>query len=128
MTFICLALGAPLVTTLPSLSLRVSGPENIEGIENLKLVATITNTCNQTMKLLNVPGSPLSKAPAEIFWVRDVAGNKPLFTGIRVIEYVPSMVSHLKEEHFFTTLAPGEFVDVEHDRTSLQHSKCDHLT
>lgn len=99
---------------LPSLSLRVSGPRKVEGIENLKLLATITNTCNETLKLLNDPVSPLSKLPAQTFWIEDAAGNRPQFTGMKV-KYIPSRVALLKEKDFFTVLAPGESVDVEHD-------------
>jgi len=39
----------------PSLSLKVSGADVAEGVENLKVTATLTNTGDSTLKLLNDP-------------------------------------------------------------------------
>ena len=41
----------------PGLSVHVSGPQTIEGIENLTLVATVTNVGDETLKLLKDPRS-----------------------------------------------------------------------
>ena len=39
----------------PSLSLKVSGADAAEGVENLKVVTTLTNTGDSTLKLLKDP-------------------------------------------------------------------------
>jgi peptidyl-Lys metalloendopeptidase len=83
----------------------------VTDVENLKLVATVTNTGTETLKILNDPLSPLSKLPAKTFTITDASGRSPIFTGIKV-KYVPSAAIAAGA---FTVLAPGESVNVEHD-------------
>jgi len=51
----------------PGLSLKVSGVDAAEGVENLKVTATLTNTGDSTLKLLNDPRtvSPVTSMPVE---------------------------------------------------------------
>jgi len=49
-----LALGAN-ASASPSLSLKLSGADAAKGIEELKVTATLTNTGDNTLKLLNDP-------------------------------------------------------------------------
>jgi peptidyl-Lys metalloendopeptidase len=90
----------------------VPGPESVNGVENLKVVATVTNTGDQTLKVLNDPRGPLSTLPANTFDITDSAGARPAFTGIRV-KYSPEAAAAAGA---FTTLAPGQSVVVEHNR------------
>jgi peptidyl-Lys metalloendopeptidase len=106
------------VVAVPSLSLRVSGPQSVEGVENLKLVTTVTNTGNETLKLLKDPNGPLSKIQTRTFDIRDATGKQPRFTGTK-LKYIPSMAALLEGEDYFTVLSPGESLDVEHDCMSL---------
>jgi peptidyl-Lys metalloendopeptidase len=109
-----LTLSAVAASAEPSLSLCVSGPQTVEGVENLILTTTIANICNETLKLLNDPRGPLSKAPTDTFDIKGSADTKPLFIGIEV-EYDPFKVVINGSQDAFTTLAPGESAVVEHD-------------
>lgn len=83
-------------------------------MESLKVVATITNTGDEAIKILNDPRGPLSKLPTDTFAITDGTGAKPSFTGIKV-KYVPKTAASMGA---YTTLAPGEFVKVSHNRKS----------
>lgn len=87
-------------------------------VENLTVVATITNTGDESLKILNDPRSPLSKLPADTFTITDAAGSRPAFTGIKA-KYVPQAVAAAGVEGSFTVLAPGASIEVEHDRQSF---------
>lgn len=137
-----LAASAVVANAVPSLSLKVSGtlyissllqlatsliaclgPESVSTVENLKVTATLTNTGDETVKLLNDPLSPLSKLPAETFKITSEAtGAKPTFTGARV-KYVPEVAAANKG---YTVLAPGQSIDVEHDCKCYQRLLGDH--
>lgn len=83
------------------------------GVENLKVVATITNTGDETLKILNDPRSLLSKRPANKFSITDARGARPAFTGIKV-KYSPETAARMGA---FTVLEPGASIDVTHDRS-----------
>lgn len=83
-------------------------------VENLKVVATITNTGDETLKILNDPRGPLSPLPANTFAITDANGASPNFTGIKV-KYVPEAAIAAGKDAM-TVLAPGQSIDVEHNR------------
>lgn len=91
--------------------LFIIGPKSVNGVENLKVVATITNTGDETLKILNDPQSPLSTLPANTFDITDSNGSRPAFTGIKVKYSLESAV----EAGAFTVLAPGKAIDIEHN-------------
>jgi peptidyl-Lys metalloendopeptidase len=101
-------------SALPSLSLRVHGPQIVYAVENLVLITNISNTGNETLKLLNNPQGPTSKTPTNKFDIRSSAGERPLFTGIEV-NYDPFKAANTGDHDAFTVLAPGESISVEHD-------------
>ncbi|PFH50593.1 hypothetical protein AMATHDRAFT_75492 [Amanita thiersii Skay4041] len=105
------AASALAVSAAPSLSLKVDGPASVDTVADLKVTATITNTGDETVKVLNDPYSALSKLPTNTFKITDTSGAKPSFTGIKA-KYVPNSDAALSS---FTTLAPGQSVSVEHD-------------
>ncbi|KAF8167476.1 deuterolysin M35 metalloprotease [Crassisporium funariophilum] len=106
-----LVLAAVAVSASPSLSLSLAGPSSVTGVENLKVVATITNTGDETLKVLNDPRGLLSKRPANKFAIADAKGVRPAFTGIKV-KYSPEVAAKMGA---FTVLAPGASIDVTHD-------------
>lgn len=82
---VILVTSAVVVSAAPGLTLKLSGADNVDGIDNLKIVATVANTGDETLKLLNDPRGTLSKMPAETFLVsHDGSGATPAFTGARV--------------------------------------------
>jgi len=89
-----------------------SGPKAVDSVEHLKIVATVTNTGDETLKVLNDPRGPLNKLPTDTFVITDTTGAQPSFTGIK-LKYVPNTAVTLDA---YSTLAPGESVVVEHDR------------
>ncbi|KAF9469757.1 deuterolysin M35 metalloprotease [Collybia nuda] len=110
-TLAAIAISALTVSAAPGISLKVAGPESVNGVENLKVVATITNTGDQTLKILNDPRGPLSTMPADTFDITDSNGARPTFTGIKV-KYSPEAAAAAGA---FTVLAPGQSVHIEHN-------------
>ena len=88
------------------------GPQSVDSVEHLKIVATVTNTGDETLKVLNDPHGPLNKLPTDTFVITDTTGAQPSFTGIK-LKYVPKTAVALEA---YSILAPGESVVVEHDR------------
>lgn len=114
----CIALisSALSVSAVRSLSLQLSGADQVVGVDNLRVVATVTNTGDETLKLLNDPRGPLSTMPAETFGIiHEQTGVAPVFTGVKA-KYVPSIAVRIGGKDAFTILAPGQSVQVEHDR------------
>ncbi|KAF9010206.1 peptidyl-Lys metalloendopeptidase [Cyathus striatus] len=110
-TLIALAASAVAVSAAPGLSLKVAGPDAVNTVANLKVSATVTNTGDETLKILNDPHSPLSKLPANTFDITNDAGARPSFTGAKV-KYVPKVAAAAGA---YTVLAPGQSLTVEHD-------------
>jgi peptidyl-Lys metalloendopeptidase len=81
-------------------------------VEHLQIVATITNTGDETLKVLNDPRGPLNKLPTDTFAISDAKGAQPSFIGIK-LKYVPKAAAALGA---YTILSPGEYVEVEHNR------------
>ncbi|KXN83042.1 Peptidyl-Lys metalloendopeptidase [Leucoagaricus sp. SymC.cos] len=111
-TLLALAASAAVVNAAQGISLKVSAPETVDGVENLKITTTMTNTGDETLKLLHDPLGPLSQMPANTFTI--TGGDKntsPSFHGIKA-KWVPSYAAAQKA---YTTLAPGESVNVDHD-------------
>lgn len=131
-TLISLASLVALVSASQSLSLKVTGmfarkylpktvlicvlgPSTVSSVENLKLTTTLTNTGDETLKILNDPRGPLNKLPTDTFAISTGSGATPSFTGMK-LKYVPSTAAELGA---FTVLAPGESVAVDHDRAFI---------
>jgi peptidyl-Lys metalloendopeptidase len=69
----------------PKLSVSLSGAAEVTDLSNLKVTATVTNTGDETLKLLNDPRGPLSKLPTNAFEiVHQDSGTSPKFTGVVV--------------------------------------------
>jgi len=103
------------VSSAPGLSVHVGGPDAVDGVNNLKVVTTVTNTGDETLKLLNHPAGPLSQLPTETFFIsHEENGASPSFTGAKV-KYVPETAIRLGAEDAFTVLTPGQSISVEHD-------------
>ena len=74
---------------------------------------TITNTGSETLRLINEPSGVLySRIPTRRFYVTHSSGAIPQFTGVRVKF---SLTEAIKSGHV-TTLGPGQFISVSHDR------------
>ncbi|KIM38232.1 hypothetical protein M413DRAFT_76264 [Hebeloma cylindrosporum] len=87
------------------------GPDAIDSVEHLKIVATVTNTGDETLKVLNDPHGTLNKLSTDTFVIANAKGAQPSFMGIK-LKYVPKTAADLE---VYTILAPGESVAVEHD-------------
>ncbi|KAI0347608.1 peptidyl-Lys metalloendopeptidase [Trametopsis cervina] len=112
-TLIALVASAVAVSATPGLTLTLSGADKVDGVNNLKIVATVKNTGDETLKLLNDPRGVLNKLPTEAFQItHDNTGASPAFTGVKV-KYVPSTAAKIGSS--FTVLAPGEETSVVHD-------------
>ncbi|KAF8636946.1 hypothetical protein AX17_003197 [Amanita inopinata Kibby_2008] len=102
---------AIVVSAAPGLSVKVTGPSSVDHVRDLKVTTTITNTGDETLKVLNDPLSPLSQLPANTFAITDASGTAPTFTGIKA-KYAPNSPAALS---YFTTISPGKSVSLQHD-------------
>ena len=117
-SLIALAVAATAVSAAPGLSLDVTGPAAVDGVENLKVVTTITNTGDETLKLLNDPRNTLHSFPTNTFAVTTDDGASPSFTGVKV-KYSLSNAAKVTDPSAFTILAPGQSVSLTHDRKDI---------
>ena len=79
--------GVAAVSATARLQLKLSGADQVDGVSNFKVVATVTNTGDETLKLLNDPRSPLSKIPTHTFSIMHESGAAPDFVGALVCAY-----------------------------------------
>ncbi|CAE6488800.1 unnamed protein product [Rhizoctonia solani] len=105
-------LSAMAVSAAPGLVLDVAGPSSVVDVNGLTVKATLKNTGDVSLKLLNDPRTILSKARTNTFSISSASGS-PKFTGLKV-KYVPSKAAALNSETAFTVLAPGQSIEVEH--------------
>ncbi len=115
---IALAATAGVASAAPALSLKVTGPVAVDGVENLKVVTTLTNTGEDTLKLLNDPRGALHALPANTFDITTDDGASPDFTGVRV-KYSLVEAAKSTDPSAFTVLAPGQSLSLTHDRKCL---------
>ena len=118
---IALAASAVAVSAAPGLSLKVSGPAAVDGVDNLKVTTTVTNTGDETLKLLKDPRGALSTIPANTFDITTDSGERPSFIGYKV-KYSLDAAAKSGSAEVFTILEPGQSVEVQHDREWPCHS------
>ncbi|PIL33830.1 hypothetical protein GSI_03536 [Ganoderma sinense ZZ0214-1] len=99
---------------ITSLKVAVTGPEAVNGVENLKVIATLTNTGDETVRLLNDPSSILDTLPADSFTITNDNGATPDFIGAKV-KYSPTMAATSTDPSAVTIIAPGTSVSFTHD-------------
>lgn len=117
-SLLTVALSALVASATPALELKVTGPSEVTDATNMKVTTTVKNTGDETLKLLNDPRGVLNKFPAESFAIQHDSTNvSPGFIGARM-KYVPATAIKLNNPSSFTTLKPGESVDVDHDLSS----------
>jgi len=129
------ALDVHLIVTLSLLSLKG------DGSENTNVITTVANTGDKSVKLLKDPRGVLDSFPEDSFTITGPAGSHPSFNGARVslasgyptnsranafgfhfqVKYSPTYAAGLDNPNVYTVLAPGDSIDVTHDR------KWDHL-
>ena len=117
-TLLTLAAMATVTSAGPALSLKVSGPASVDGVEKLKVVTTLTNMKDETLKLLNDPRGALHMLLTNSFSITTNEGASPDFTGVRV-KYSLTEAAKSTDPSVFTVLEPGEALSLTHDRKSL---------
>lgn len=103
-----LAVLADHTSATASLSLAVSGVTNVQGVDNLSVMTTLTNTGDETLKLYKDPRSVLSSFPENTFSIVSDTGASPDFVGARA-KYSFNAATD------FVTLQPGANVSVTHN-------------
>ena len=84
-SLVAIVASAIAVSADPSLAVKTSTPiVNVDGLENLKVTATVINTGNETLKLLNDPRNVLNPFPGNSFNITDATGSHPSFNGALV--------------------------------------------
>ncbi|KAJ8075682.1 hypothetical protein PM082_021312 [Marasmius tenuissimus] len=96
------------------LLVSTSAPASSSDVTGLEVITTVTNTGDETLKLLNHPNSVLSKWATNSFDVKNADGVAAEFTGIK-IRYSSEEAAKSTDESAFTVLAPGASVQVAHE-------------
>ncbi|CAE6432513.1 unnamed protein product [Rhizoctonia solani] len=94
----------------------IKAPSSTVDVDGLTVKATLKNTGDVTLKLLNDPRSILSKVNTNTFSISSESGA-PKFTGLRV-KYVPSQAAKSIGVSAFTVLAPGQTIEIDHNLAS----------
>ena len=87
------------------------GPSNVGGVDNFKVEATITNTGNETVKLLDDPRTLASATPVDKFSIVHANGGNPSFSGV-FVKYSPEIAA---KEGEYKVIAPGGSIKVVHN-------------
>ena len=75
-SLVALIASAVIVSAAPGLTLKTSIPNvNVDGLESLKVITTVTNTGDETLKLLNDPRGVLESFPENSFTITAVDGG-----------------------------------------------------
>ncbi|KAL0070429.1 hypothetical protein AAF712_002260 [Marasmius tenuissimus] len=113
-----LCLFATSVAGKSALSLSVSAPRlgarNLDGVENSKVITSLVNTGDSSLKLLRDPRTIISSLPTDSFTITDISGASPTFIGA-FAKFVPDYVVRNNIEEAFIILNPGEIFEVKHD-------------
>ncbi|KAF8627321.1 hypothetical protein AX15_004400 [Amanita polypyramis BW_CC] len=93
------------------LKVRLTGPEHIDRVEDLKVISTITNAGTKSLDILHDPHGLLSDLPTDKFSITNHWNAQPRFTGVRA-KFSPIFAI---ESGAYTTLEPGQSIAIEHD-------------
>ncbi|KAF7311760.1 Peptidyl-Lys metalloendopeptidase [Mycena indigotica] len=113
-TFVALSTFAILVSAKPGLSLALNGPKQAKGVGELIITATLINTGDVELKLLNDPRTVLNSFETDTFSITNAAGKSPVFQGA-FVKYSPETILAEKKNSSFTALAPGARIEIKHD-------------
>ncbi|KAJ7881782.1 peptidyl-Lys metalloendopeptidase [Mycena olivaceomarginata] len=105
---------AAAVSAAPGLSLSLTGPTEVSSVSALHVTATLVNTGDVELKLLNDPRTVLHTFETDSFTITDPSGASPAFKGL-LAKYVPATVLARNLDSSFTVLAPGASVEITHD-------------
>ncbi|KAJ7239243.1 peptidyl-Lys metalloendopeptidase [Mycena rebaudengoi] len=111
---VALFVAAAAVSAGPGLSMSLTGPKSITSVSGLLVSATLENTGDVELKLLNDPRTILRTFETDTFAISDAAGNSPSFSGA-LVKYSPERVLTKNDPSSFTVLAPGASVTITHD-------------
>ncbi|KAK1225215.1 hypothetical protein PQX77_008950 [Marasmius sp. AFHP31] len=96
------------------LSVSISAPTSSDDVTGLEVVTTVTNTGNETLKLLNNPMSVLSKWATDSFEVHNGDGVAAEFNGL-FVRYNPEHAVKSNDASEFVVLTPGASFEVAHE-------------
>ncbi|KAF6745448.1 hypothetical protein DFP72DRAFT_1091542 [Ephemerocybe angulata] len=91
------------VAATPGLTLKVEGASSVTDVDNFKVSAILTNTGDETLKILNDPSGPLSNLPTDSFSIVNSQGSSARFAGAKA-KYVPAVAAEVGD---YTTLGAG---------------------
>ena len=84
-TYVAAVSAIPAISSAPSLTVKTSIADlNFDGLKSLEVTATIVNTGEKTIQLLNDPRGVLDPFPEDSFTIIDPSGSRLPFIGARV--------------------------------------------
>ncbi|KAL1746239.1 hypothetical protein HDZ31DRAFT_81364 [Schizophyllum fasciatum] len=97
----------------PTLSIDVSAPDSVKSLNDLSVVATVTNTGSEAVKVLKAGSVLDDKLPTRSFFVSK-GESKVDFSGVKI-----SLAMDKLGEDSYVTIQPGSSVNATHDLSSL---------
>jgi len=104
------------ILSICSLAFSSSGLEAVDTVEQLEIVAAVTDTGDETLMILTYPWRGFQLI---LLWSMP-KGAQSSFTSIK-LKYVPETAVSVRA---YTTLAPGESVAVEHEGSFHPRLSC----
>ena len=102
----------------PTLSIDVSAPESVKSLNDLSVVATVTNTGSEAVKVLKAGSVLDDKLPTRSFFVKK-GDSKVDFSGVKV-----TLAMDKLGEDNYVTIQPGSSVNATHDCKYHLHAAC----
>ena len=102
----------------PTLSIDVSDPESVKSLNELSVVATVTNTGSEAVKVLKAGSVLDDQLPTRSFFVKK-GDSKVDFSGVKV-----TLAMDKLGEDNYVTIQPGSSVNATHDCKYHLHVAC----
>lgn len=101
------------VSATRSVTVKTTGPESVSHLKDLVVKVTLTNTGDQTLKLLKDPRGALSPFPGNSFGITKEDGCHPKFIGAKS-KYAKQYIAANGTDESFVILHPGHKYSVDH--------------
>ncbi|KZV83528.1 zincin [Exidia glandulosa HHB12029] len=113
LTIFALCASALAFPTRGGLTVSITAPKNIDSVDDLKVVASVTNSGAEDVKVINIGTVLDSKLPTKSFTVSR-NGVEAAFTGLKLNLNMENL-----SEDAYTVIPAGQTISVEHDIAAL---------
>ncbi|EJD50714.1 hypothetical protein AURDEDRAFT_159862 [Auricularia subglabra TFB-10046 SS5] len=113
LTVFALAAAAVAFPARGGLTVSISAPKNVDSVDDVTVVASVTNTGKEDVKVINIGTVLDSKLPTKSFTVTK-DGQEASFTGLKLMLDMENLT-----EDSYTVIPAGQTVSVKHEIAAL---------